>query len=236
MKYKTQFLSIYYQVKIRRRWVIGPRSGQLKARFVGKGFSQVIDKESKYAPTPQGTTLKVLLLMSQIHRWRLCVSDVSSAFLHTPVDESKGSIYVQAPPEIQYPEPTVWRLKRQLYGLKDSPKSWQIHLNQVLKSLNLSQMRSDPFTFIGLDSSGHINLIVMAYVDDLVIAGEDHSVQKFIKDIQETFSLKHVEYLAPNHPVEFLGRIIKVKRSGQITMEFPQKAHRQFARSLQSHR
>ena len=63
----------------------------------------------------------------------------------------------------------------------------------------------------------------MAHVDDLVIAGEDHSVQKFVKDIQETFSLKHVDYLTPDHPVEFLGRIIKVKRSGQITMAFPQK-------------
>ena len=135
----------------------------------------------------------------------------------------KGPFMFRHPPETQYPEPTVWRLKRQLYGLKDSPRSWQIHLNQVLKSLNLSQMKSDPCTFTGLDSSDQLNLIVMAYVDDLVIAGEDHSVQKFVKDIQETFSLKHVEYLTPDHPIEFLGRIIKVKRSGQITMEFPQK-------------
>ena len=59
-------------------WVIGPRSGQLKARFVGKGYTQIIDKESKYAHTTQATTLKVILLMSQIHRWSLCVSDVSS--------------------------------------------------------------------------------------------------------------------------------------------------------------
>ena len=59
--------------------------------------------------------------------------DVAAAFLNTPVDESKGFIHVQAPPEIQYPEPTVWRLKRQLYGLKDSPRSWQVRLNQVLK-------------------------------------------------------------------------------------------------------
>ena len=161
--------------------------------------------------------------MSQIHRWSLCVSDVASAFLNTAVDEWKGFIHVQSPPEIQYQEPTVWRLKRQLYGLRDSSRSWQFHLNQVLKSLNLSQVKSDPCTFTGLDSSGHINLIVMAYVDDLVIAGEDHSVQKFIKDIQETFSLKHVEYLTPDHPVEFLGRVIKVKKSGQITTEFLQK-------------
>ena len=138
---------------IESRWVIGPRSGQLKARFVGKGYTQIIDKESKYAHTPQATTLKIILLMSQIHKWSLCVSDVASAFLNTPIDGSKGFIHVQAPPEIQsYPEPTVWRLKRQLYGLRDSPRSWQVHLNQVLKSLNLSQMKSDPCTFTGMDS------------------------------------------------------------------------------------
>ena len=120
------------------------------------------------------------------------------------------------PLETQYPEPTVWRPKHSL-------RSWQVHLNQVLKSLNLAQMKSDLCTFTGLDSSGHLGLIVMAYVDDLVIAGEAHAVQKFIQDIQETFSLKHVEYLTPDHPVEFLGRIIKVKESGQIMMEFRRK-------------
>ena len=33
----------------------------------------------------------------------VCVSDVASAFLNTPIDESKGFIHVQAPPEIQVP-------------------------------------------------------------------------------------------------------------------------------------
>ena len=122
-----------------------------------------------------------------------------------------------------YPEPTVWRLKRQLYGLRDSPRSWQIHLNQVLKSLSLSQMKSDPCTFTGVVSKGHLNLTVMAYVDDLIVSGEAQAIQTFIQEIQKTFSLKHVDYLTTDSPVEFLGRIIKVKKSGQITMEFPQK-------------
>ena len=137
------------QVKIiESRWVIGPRSGQLKARFVGKGHTQIIDKESKYAHTPQATTLKIILLMSQIHRWSLWVSDVASAFLNTPIDGSKGFILVQESAESQYPEPTVWRLKRQLYDLRDSLRSRQVHLNQVLKNLNLSQMKSDLCTGI----------------------------------------------------------------------------------------
>ena len=151
------------------------------------------------------------------------MSDVASAFLNTPIDGSKGLIHVQALPEIQYPEPTVWRLKRQLYGLRDSPRSWQVHLNQVLKSLNLSQMKLDPCTFTGMDSKVHLNLMVMAYVDDLIVSGEAQAVHTFMWEIQKTFSLKHVDYLTPDNPVEFLGRIIKLKKSGQITMEFPQK-------------
>ena len=90
---------------------------------------------------------RIILMMSQIHKWSLAVSDAASAFLTTPVDDSKGFVYVHAPQEIQYPDPTVWRLKRQLCGLWDSPRSWhwwQVHLTQVLRCLNLSQMRSDP--------------------------------------------------------------------------------------------
>ena len=49
---------------IESRWVTGPRSGVLKARFVGKRLTQVIDKEAKYAHTPQVTTLKIILMMS----------------------------------------------------------------------------------------------------------------------------------------------------------------------------
>ena len=84
-------------------------------------------------------------------------------------------------------------------------------------------MKSDPCTFTGVDSQGYLNLMVMAYVDDLIVSGEAQAVQTFIQEIQKTFSLKHVDYLTPNNPVEFLGRIIKVKKAGQITLEFPQK-------------
>ena len=62
-------------------------------------------------------------MMSQLHEWSLAVSDVAPAFLNPPVDDSKGFIHVQAPQEIQYPEPTVWRLNRELYGLRYSPRS-----------------------------------------------------------------------------------------------------------------
>ena len=53
---------------IESRWVIGPRPGsELKGRFCAKEFKQIISRDDKYASTPQATTLKLILLMSQIH-------------------------------------------------------------------------------------------------------------------------------------------------------------------------
>ena len=52
---------------------------------------------------------------------------------------------------------------------------------------------------------------------------EAASVQRFFQEIQKVFSLKHIDYLTSEHPVEFLGRVIKKRRSGQSTMELSQK-------------
>ena len=209
---------------IESRWVIGPRPGsELKGRFCAKGFKQVISRDDKYASTPQATTLKLILLMSQIHSWEIAVSDIASAFLNTPVDPSKPPIYVQAPREIQYSEPTVWRLKRQLYGLRDAPKSWQAHFSQIMIKKGMTQMKSDSCTFLKKDQDGHVQLVVMAYVDDLVISGSAQMVKDFIVSIQEEFTLKHVNFLTSENPIEFLGRSIKRLKNGNITMEFSQK-------------
>ena len=67
---------------IESRWVTEPPSGVLKARFIGKGFTQVIDKEGKYVHTPQAITLKMILMTSQLHKRSLAVSDMASAFLN----------------------------------------------------------------------------------------------------------------------------------------------------------
>ena len=95
------------------RWVIGPRPGsELKGRFCAKEFKQITSRDDKYASTPQATTLKLILLMSQIHSWEVAVSDSASVFLNAPVDPSKAPIFIQAPRELQYSEPGPWSVVR----------------------------------------------------------------------------------------------------------------------------
>ena len=87
----------------------------------------------------------------------------------------------------------------------------------------MTQMKSDSCTFLKKDQNGHVQLAVMAYVDDLVISGSAQMVKDFIVMIQEEFTLKHVNFLTSENSVEFLGRTIKRLKNGNITMEFSQK-------------
>ena len=63
---------------------------------------------------------------------------------------------------------------------------------------------------------GHVQLAVMAYVDDLVLSGSAQMVKEFISVIQETFTLKHINFLTSENPVEFPGRTIKRLKNGNI--------------------
>ena len=66
-------------------------------------------------------------------------------------------------------------------------------------------MKSDSCAFLKKDQLGHVQLAVMAYVDDLVTSGSAHMVKEFISMMQEELTHKHVNFLTSDIPVEFLG-------------------------------
>eukprot|EP00971_Amphidinium_carterae_P251253 4987723-Amphidinium_carterae.1 len=120
---------------IKTWWVIAERSGptgevSIKARFVGKGYTQSMDPESVYAGTPHMSSLKILLVMACKNSWTIATSDISGAFLRAPLTDEG---HVTPPPEIYSSEAQsgiVWKLKRALYGLRQAPTAWQQHLTQ----------------------------------------------------------------------------------------------------------
>ena len=63
-------------------------------------------------------------------------------------------------------ETQVCKLKKSLYGLKQSPCCWNYTLDTQLKSMGFTQTKSDPCTYI---STGEESIIA-AYVDDILVA------------------------------------------------------------------
>ena len=66
--------------------------------------------------------------------------------------------------------PTVCKLNKSLYGLKQSPRAWFDRFSKVLKSEGYKQGLSDHTMFVKTD--GRRRCILIVYVDDIILTGD----------------------------------------------------------------
>lgn len=66
-------------------------------------------------------TMQILLQLAANFWWNLQQHDVKNAFLHGDLEEE---IYMKVPPRFESKKGMVCKLKRALYGLKQSPRAW----------------------------------------------------------------------------------------------------------------
>ena len=90
-----------------------------KVRFVAQGFSQKegIDYEETFAPVARYTSIRSVLSLATVMKWKIHQMDVKTTFLNGVVEEE---VYVEQPLgfETHDRESHVCRLKKALYGLK----------------------------------------------------------------------------------------------------------------------
>jgi hypothetical protein len=153
---------------------------KLKARFVAQGFRQVqgLDYNETFAPTAKGASIRAVLALAADADLELDQMDVATAFLNGNLEEE---IYMRQPEGTIRPgdEHLVWRLKRSIYGLKQSSRAWYKELDAFLRSIGFKCCESDASVYVQLFDDGIV--IVVVYVDDLLIAASRHLLQG-IKD------------------------------------------------------
>jgi hypothetical protein len=67
-------------------------------------------------------------------------------------------------------EHLVCKLKKSLYGLKQTPRSWYKKIDSFFLQQGFMRRKSDPNLHTKFDEHGYIVLISL-YVDDLIITG-----------------------------------------------------------------
>ena len=65
------------------------------------------------------------------------------------------------------------RLRRSLYGLKQSPRAWFCRFSSVVQEFGMLRSTTDHSIFYHYNSSRQCIYLVV-YVDDIVITGSDH--------------------------------------------------------------
>nr|GFA35114.1 retrovirus-related Pol polyprotein from transposon TNT 1-94 [Tanacetum cinerariifolium] len=107
-----------------------------KARLVTKGHTQTygIDYSETFSPVAKMDTIRVLLSVASNQGWSLHQFDVKNAFLY---EELKEEVYMEASPGFSehFKPEEVCRLKKSLYGLKQSPRAWFGRFTLAIKSL-----------------------------------------------------------------------------------------------------
>ncbi|CAL8993798.1 unnamed protein product [Prunus brigantina] len=143
-------------------------------RLVAKGYTQRygIDYQENFAPVAKIKTIRILLSLAANLDWPLHQFDVKNAFLHGDLEEE---VYMDLPPGCNFTRDKgnqVCKLKKSLYGLKQSPRAWFGRFTKSMKFFGYTQSNADHTLFLKRDGKKLTAPIV--YVDDIVVIWKRH--------------------------------------------------------------
>eukprot|EP00041_Stephanoeca_diplocostata_P032891 m.1068730 g.1068730 ORF g.1068730 m.1068730 type:complete len:1436 (+) comp24226_c0_seq4:346-4653(+) len=181
-----------------------------KARLVAKGFTQqkYLDYLETSAPTPRDSTWRIVLLLSVTLGFFVSQYDVKTAFLNADLHHD---VYMQLPKGLEKRgktgQPLIAKLKKSLYGLKQSAHEWYRRLNTTILGLGFHRSQLDQcLYFQGTDDS---RIYIVTYVDDLLIAASSETAIATVVD-----QLKLEFTLTGGDPIKsFLGISVSYDRA-----------------------
>ena len=157
-----------------------------KGRLVANGFSQKegIDYNEIFSPVVKHISIKLMLsIVEQL--------DVKTAFLHGNLDKrilmDQTEGYVKPGDENK-----VCLLRKFLYGLKQSPKQWNIRFDSFMKKEKFLQSDYDSCVYMrSVNTPKAIYLLLYVYVNDMLIAsGDKTKIQKMKDSLSREFEMK----------------------------------------------
>jgi hypothetical protein len=122
-----------------------------KVRLVGNGYSQVerIDFGEIFSPIAKLTSIRFLLSVAATFDFEVEQMNVKTSFLHGDLEEE---IYMKKPEGfvVKGKKELVWKLKKSLYGLKQSPRMWYQKINTYLLRFGFTRSKQDHCVYFKL--------------------------------------------------------------------------------------
>ncbi|KAL0386674.1 UNVERIFIED_CONTAM: Retrovirus-related Pol polyprotein from transposon TNT 1-94 [Sesamum latifolium] len=122
--------------------------------------------------------------------------DVKTAFLNGELDEE---IYMDQPEGFQEmgQKRKVCRLKRSIYGLKQSSRQWYYRFHRAITSIGFTMVEEDHCVYVKRSEKNF--MILSLYVDDILLAGNNMEMivatQKWLSSTFEMKDMGEAEYI-----------------------------------------
>jgi hypothetical protein len=199
------------------RWVFKVKTNadgtveRYKARLVAQGFRQKegIDYQEVFAPTIGHESIRCILSLAASFDMEIHHMDIKTAFLHGELEET---VYMRQPPGFTRAglQDHVCKLKRSIYGLKQSPRQWNKVIDRYLKEHGFKPSICEPCVYIRHRSEAKLPEIITLSVDDLLLIGQSvelvNGMKRMLSNRFEVTDLGELNY--------FLG--IKVDRDRTV--------------------
>ena len=195
---------------LQSRWVLkwkemkGGRG--IKARLVVQGF---LDKQAvqNYSGTTTRWGQRLILILPVQFSWSLVSLDVSEAFLRgitfkelheADPTQPLRTVQLKVPPgsgELirsltgmqDFDESKeVLEILKPGFGLKDTPRLWNIALKRVLSEIGVQPISTDPQLYVK-HANGALVLALSVHVDDLKLTGQPHELKRAKEVLERHF-------------------------------------------------
>ena len=112
--------------------------------------------------------------------------DTKTTFLNGVIEEK---VYIEQPEgfDVENMETHVCRLHRSLYGLKQAPRAWYSRIDIYLREMGFqwSEVSHNLYFLIG-----EVPLILVSYVDDLFLTGDERLIGEYKSNLAVEFEMK----------------------------------------------
>ena len=164
-----------------------------KVRITLRGFltRYGLEYDQTYAPTLQASTFKLMMAIMSAYGLVGAGLDVKTAFLTADVNHD---VYCEVPERWNGNKPNdptkVAKLKKAVYGCKDSSRNFYLKVNQVMLAMGFTVSRVDQCLWTKGKIADNTFVGVGFYVDDAsVIASTPQLKDGFLKEIQRHFAI-----------------------------------------------
>lgn len=212
---------------VKCKWVLKKKydnnnSVRFRARLVAKGFMQKqgVDFTETYSPVVRHTTLRILFALAAQLNLDTAHLDVTTAFLNSDLDET---IYMQKPDlfaNSSNDTNKVLKLKKAIYGLKQSSRAWYGKVHDCLTNINYVASKVEPCLYT--KSVGNCKTYIALYVDDFFIFTNDVSEMEYLKSVLAShFQLKDLgeikQCLGMNVHIDKIKGVVVLSQEKYVT-------------------